>query len=109
ADTTAELPPRLAVTEVRGYPGQARRAAGLLVGVPGVSYASQSLFIAALTALGRHPADYSSSVEAEITATMPAPVAVARLLLRLLATIELNVDRVLPPLCTQLLPDLPLP
>jgi len=105
ADTTAELPPRLAVTEVRGYPGQARRAAGLLAGVFGVSYASQSLFIAALTALGRHPADYSSSVEAEITATMPAPVAVARLLLRLLDTIELNVDGVLRDIDTEFLHD----
>ena len=105
ADTTAELPPRLAVTEVRGYPGQARRAAGLLAGVPGVSYASQSLFSAALTALGRHPADYSSSVEAEITATMPAPVAVARLLLRLLDTIELNVDGVLRDIDTEFLHD----
>src|SRR5207248_10813824 len=37
---TAELPPRLAVTEVRGYPGQARKAAGLLASVPGVSHAS---------------------------------------------------------------------
>lgn len=105
ADTTAELPPRLAVAEVRGYPGQARRAAGLLAGVPGVSYATQSLFIAALTALGRHPADYSSSVEAEITATMPAPVAVARLLLRLLDTIELNVDGVLRDIDTEFLHD----
>jgi hypothetical protein len=57
--TTAELPPRLAVAEVRGYPSQARKAAALLASVPGVSHASQSVFIAALTALGRHPADYT--------------------------------------------------
>ena len=62
--TTAELAPRLAVTEVRGYPGQARRASALLAGVPGVSPASQGTLVAALTALGRHPADYSSSVAA---------------------------------------------
>ena len=61
--TTAELPPRLAVAEVRGYPGQARKAASLLAGVPGVSHASQSVFTAALTALGRHPADYTSGVD----------------------------------------------
>ena len=72
SDTTAELPLRLAIAEVRGYPGQARRAASLLAGVPGVSHASQDEFIAALTALGRHPASYTSGVEAEITATMPA-------------------------------------
>jgi len=50
ADTTAELPPRLAVAEVRGYPGQARKAAALLDAVPGVSRASHGLFTAALTA-----------------------------------------------------------
>jgi CHAD domain-containing protein len=74
--------------------------------VPGVSHASHSVFTAALTALGRHPADYSSSVEAEITATMPAPVAVARLLLRLLDTLELNVDGVLRDIDTEFLHDL---
>jgi CHAD domain-containing protein len=104
--TTAELAPRLAVAEVRGYPGQARRAAGLLASTPGVSHASSSVFIAALTALGRHPADYTSGVDAEITATMPAPVAVARLLLRLLDTIENNVDGVLRDIDTEFLHDL---
>jgi CHAD domain-containing protein len=104
--TTAELPPRLAVAEVRGYPGQARKAAGLLASMPGVSHASQSVFIAALTALGRHPADYASGVDAEITATMPGPVAVARLLLRLLDTVELNVDGVLRDIDTEFLHDL---
>ncbi len=104
--TTAELPPRLAVAAVRGYPGQARRAASLLAAVPGVAHASQSEFTAALTALGRHPADYTSGVEAEITATMPAPVAVARLLLRLLDTLELNVDGVLRDIDTEFLHDL---
>jgi CHAD domain-containing protein len=106
ADTTAELPLRLAIAEVRGYPGQARKAASLLTGLPGVSPASQSVFTAALTALGRHPADYTSSVEAEITATMPASVAVARLLLRLLDTLELNVDGVLRDIDTEFLHDL---
>ena len=106
AGTTAELPPRLAVTAVRGYPGQARRAASLLAAAPGISYASQSVFTAALTALGRHPADYTSGVEAEITATMPGSVAVARLLLRLLDTLELNVDGVLRDIDTEFLHDL---
>ena len=103
--TTAELPPRLAVAYVRGYPGQAHKAAALLAGVPGVAHASQSVFTAALTALGRHPADYTSGVEAEITATMPAPVAVAKLLLRLLDTMELNVPGVLRDIDTEFLHD----
>jgi CHAD domain-containing protein len=106
AATTAELPLRLAIAEVRGYPGQARRASALLAGVPGASYASQGVFTAALTALGRHPADYTSGVDAEITASMPASVAVARLLLRLLDTVEQNVDGVLRDIDTEFLHDL---
>ncbi|HYB48413.1 MAG TPA: CHAD domain-containing protein, partial [Streptosporangiaceae bacterium] len=106
AEVTIGLPLRLAIAEVRGYPGQARKAASLLAGLPGVSHASQSVFTAALTALGRHPADYTSSVEAEITATMPASVAVARLLLRLLDTLELNIDGVLRDIDTEFLHDL---
>ncbi len=106
AGTTAELPLRLAIAEVRGYPGQARRASTLLAGVPGVSSAIQSVFTAALTALGRHPADYTSGVDAEITASMPASVAVARLLLRLLDTLEQNVDGVLRDIDTEFLHDL---
>ncbi len=106
AGTTAELPLRLAIAEVRGYPGQARRASALLAGLPGASYASQSVFTAALTALGRHPADYTSGVDAEITASMPASVAVARLLLRLLDTLEQNVDGVLRDIDTEFLHDL---
>ncbi len=106
AGTTAELPLRLAIAEVRGYPGQARRASTLLAGVPGVSSASQSVFTAALTALGRHPADYTSGVDAEITASMPGSVAVARLLLRLLDTLEQNVDGVLRDIDTEFLHDL---
>ncbi len=106
AGTTAELPLRLAITEVRGYPGQARRACTLLAGVPGVSSASHGVFTAALTALGRHPADYASGVDAEITASMPASVAVARLLLRLLDTLEQNVDGVLRDIDTEFLHDL---
>jgi CHAD domain-containing protein len=106
AGTVAELPLRLAIAEVRGYPGQARRAAALLAGVPGVSHASQSVFTAALTALGRHPAEYTSGVDAEITAQMPASVAVARLLLRLLDTVEQNVDGVLRDIDTEFLHDL---
>ncbi len=106
AGTTAELPVRLVIAEVRGYPGQTRKAASLLAGLPGVSHASQSEFIAALTALGRHPADYYSSLEAEITATMPASVAVARLLLRQLDIMENNVDGVLRDIDTEFLHDL---
>jgi CHAD domain-containing protein len=107
ADTTAaDLPLRLAVTEIRGYPGDARRAAALLAGVPGVSPASQNAFAAALHALGRHPTADTSAVDTQITAQMPASAAVARLLLGLLDTLELNVDGVLRDIDTEFLHDL---
>jgi CHAD domain-containing protein len=104
-DATVELPVRLTIAEVRGYPGQARKAVQLLAGVPGASPARESVFSAAMNALGRHPADYSGGVDAEITARMPASVAVATLLLRLLDTLELNVDGMLRDIDTEFLHD----
>ena len=106
ADQAVPLPPRLAIAEVRGYPGQARRAARLLAETPGVSPARQSVFLDALQALGRHPDDYSNGVTTEITAGMPASVAVATLLLGLLDTLEQNVDGVLRDIDTEFLHDL---
>ena len=105
-DRTVPLPPRLAISEVRGYPGQARRAARLLAGIPGVSPAERSAFLEALHALGRHPDDYSNTPAAEITAQMPAPVAVATLLLGLLDTLEQNVDGTLRDIDIEFLHDL---
>jgi CHAD domain-containing protein len=107
ADTCeADLPVRLAIAEVRGYSGQARRAALLLAEAPGVFPATQSAFAEALQALGRRSGDYSGGVDAEITASMPAPVAVASLLLRLLDTLEQNTDGVLRDIDTEFLHDL---
>jgi CHAD domain-containing protein len=97
-------PARLTVAEVRGYPGQARRVAALLAGVPGVSPARRSVLAEALA--GRPPADYSNAVNAPITAAMPASVAVATILLRLLDTLEQNVDGVLRDIDTEFLHDL---
>ena len=104
--TTAVLPPRVCVADVRGYPSPARRAACLLAAQPGVAHASQSLFAAGLAALGRHPDEQVSGPDAEITGQMPAPTAVARLLLRLLDTLEQNVDGVLRDIDTEFLHDL---
>jgi CHAD domain-containing protein len=107
--TTAELAPRLSVAEVRGYPAQARKAASLLAAVDGVKSVAadqHSVFTAALAALGRHPGDYSNGIDAQITGQLPASVAVARLLLRLLDTLELNVDGVLRDIDTEFLHDL---
>ena len=41
-DQAVPLPARLAIAEVRGYPGQAHRAARLLADVPGVSPAERA-------------------------------------------------------------------
>ena len=66
----------------------------------------QSTFLEALHALGRHPNDYSNGITADITAQMPASVAVATLLLGLLDTLEQNVDGVLRDIDTEFLHDL---
>jgi CHAD domain-containing protein len=107
------LPPRLAITEVRGYGGQARRAAQLIALAPGIEPASSAgggagsgLLEEALRAIGRRPADYSNKVDAPITAGMPAPAAVAAVLLALLDALEVNVDGVLRDTDTEFLHDL---
>jgi CHAD domain-containing protein len=105
-DHAVGLPPRLTIAEVRGYPGQARRATRLLAETPGVSPAPQSTFLEALHALGRRPNDYSGGVTADITAQMPASVAVATLLLGLLDTLEQNVDGTLRDIDIEFLHDL---
>jgi CHAD domain-containing protein len=102
----AALPPRLTITEVRGYAGQARRAARILALSPGVEPATRSLFADALRAIGRRPGDYSNKVDAPITAAMPAQHAAAAILLRLLDTIEANVPGVLHDTDTEFLHDL---
>jgi CHAD domain-containing protein len=105
-DRTVELPVRLAITEVRGYPAQARKAARLLAAAPGVTPAGRTVFAAALAALGRHCDDYSNAVAADITAQLPASVAAATLLLGLLDTLEHNVDGTLRDIDTEFLHDL---
>ncbi|HEX8005298.1 MAG TPA: hypothetical protein VF482_02605, partial [Trebonia sp.] len=61
------LPPRLAITEIRGYPGQARRAAQIVAQVPGVQPASDTVLADALVAVGRRPGDYSNKVDAPVS------------------------------------------
>jgi CHAD domain-containing protein len=102
ADT--ELNPRLSIAEVRGYPAQARRAAGLLAGV--AAPAADPVFLTAATANGRPPGGYTGKVDAAITTAMPARTAVATLLNSLLDTLEQNVDGVLRDIDTEFLHDL---
>jgi CHAD domain-containing protein len=100
------LPPRLTIAEVRGYQGQARRAARLLAAVAGLGPVAEPLFADSLRALGRKPGDYSNKVDAKITAAMPAAGAAATILLRLLDTVEANVPGVLADTDTEFLHDL---
>jgi CHAD domain-containing protein len=103
---TDPLPPRLAIAEVRGYTGQARRAARLLAAVPGVAEGTRSPLADALLVTGRRPGGYSNKVDAAITASMPAAAAVAAILLRLLDTIDANYEGVLADIDTEFLHDL---
>jgi CHAD domain-containing protein len=102
----APLPPRLSIAEVRGYLGQARRAARLVAAVAGVRQADESLYADALRAIGRRPGDYSNKVDADITAGLPAAAAAAAILLRLLDTVDANVAGVLADIDTEFLHDL---
>jgi CHAD domain-containing protein len=103
---TVPLPPRLTIAEVRGYLGQARRATRLIVAVPGIAPAGTLLVADALRAVGRRPGDYSNKVDASISADMPVGAAAAAILLRLLDTIEANVDGTLKDIDTEFLHDL---
>jgi CHAD domain-containing protein len=103
------LPLTLEIAEVRGYPGQARRAAALLADV--ASPATDTDFAAVLVdavaaGQGRQPGGYSGKVDADLTAQMPAVTAVVTLLLHLLDTLEQNVDGVLRDIDTEFLHDL---
>jgi CHAD domain-containing protein len=100
------LPPRLAITEVRGYPGQARRAARIVAQAPGVESADNTILADALAVLGRRPGDYSNKIDAPVSEAMPAAEAIAIILLRLLDTLEVNVSGVARDVDTEFLHDL---
>jgi CHAD domain-containing protein len=102
----APLAPRLTVAAVRGYHGQARRAARMVSLAGGVLPAAEPVFASALRALGRRPGDYSNKAGPDITAGMPAAEAAAVILLRLLDTTEANVPGVLRDIDTEFLHDL---
>src|SRR5580692_6634735 len=102
----AALAPRLAITEVRGYPGAARTAARLLGAAPGIEPATAPTETEALRAVGRRPGDYSNKIDTEINPAQPASQAAATILLRLLDTIEANIAGVLADTDTEFLHDL---
>jgi len=106
-----DTPFRLDVTEVRGYGGSARRARALLdqaFGPVAVGSVAAGPVAAGLLPADtmRRPGDYSGKIDAPITRDMPAPKAVGTIALRLLDTLEQNVDGVLRDLDTEFLHDL---
>jgi CHAD domain-containing protein len=106
APSRARLPPRLTVAPVRGYQAQADRIAAMLARVSGVEPVRAPQLDAALAAVGRHPGDYTGKIDVELTAGMPARLAVAALLLRLLGTLEANVAGTVRDTDTEFLHDL---
>ena len=100
------VPPRVAVTALRGYQPQAQRLAEQLAALPGITDGSASGLEAALAAVGRRPGDYSGKINVQLTPRMPASAALAVLLTSLLDTLEANVNGTIRDLDTEFLHDL---
>ena len=100
------VPPRVAVTALRGYQPQAQRLAEQLAALPGIADGSASGLEAALAAVGRRPGDYSGKINVQLTPRMPASAALAVLLTSLLDTLEANVNGTIRDLDTEFLHDL---
>jgi CHAD domain-containing protein len=100
------VPPRLAVTALRGYQPQAQRLIEQLASAPEVTDAGQSGLEAALAAAGRRPGDYSSKINVWLAPRMPASAAMATVLTALLDTLEANVNGTVRDLDTEFLHDL---
>jgi CHAD domain-containing protein len=102
----AATPPTVAVSPLRGYQAQASKLSDLLALVPGVAPAVHSAFESALQAAGRKPGDYSSKVNVQLAGDMPAALAVATILTRLLDTMQANVPGTIRDIDTEFLHDL---
>jgi CHAD domain-containing protein len=102
----ADLPPRLSVTAVRGYQGQADRIAQCLTAQPGVLPDGLPALDAVLATGGLAPGEYTNKVDVQLSAAMPARLALAAVLLRLLDTLEANVWGTVRDIDTEFLHDL---
>jgi CHAD domain-containing protein len=102
----ADPPARLSLTAVRGYQGQADRIARCLAAQPGVFPGALPALDAVLATAGQAPGDYTNKIDVELTATMPARMALRAVLLRLLDTLEANVAGTIRDIDTEFLHDL---
>ncbi len=102
----APAQPRVAISPLRGYQAQAARLAEVLELAPGVAPAVHSVFESALEAAGRRPGDYTGKLDVQLTGDMPAALAVATVLTRLLDTMHANVPGTTRDIDTEFLHDL---
>jgi CHAD domain-containing protein len=102
----APTPLRIAVSPLRGYQAQASRLADALAEAPGIALASHSTFESALRAAGRRPGDYTSKIDVQLTADMPAALAVCMVLTGLFDTALANVPGTIRDIDTEFLHDL---
>jgi CHAD domain-containing protein len=96
--------PRLAVSALRGYQAQAGRLGSALAAAPGIRPSSGSALDAALAALGTEPAARTGDIQ--LTAGLPAAVAMAAILTALLDAIEANLRGTVGDIDTEFLHDL---
>ncbi|HET7245074.1 MAG TPA: CHAD domain-containing protein [Streptosporangiaceae bacterium] len=103
---TEDPPARLCLTAVRGYQAQADRIAQCLAAQPGMFSGAPPPLDAVLATVGHAPGEYSNKVDVELSATMPARMALAAVLLQLLDTLEANVAGTIRDIDTEFLHDL---
>jgi CHAD domain-containing protein len=104
--STEDPPARLSLIAVRGYQAQADRIAQCLAEQPGMASGTPPPLDAVLATVGRSPGEYSNKVDVELSATMPARMALAAVLLQLLDTLEANVAGTIRDIDTEFLHDL---
>ena len=100
------VPPRVAVTALRGYQPQALRLVERWPGCPGSRTAAGPGSRWRWRRWAARPGDYSGKIDVRLTPRMPASVAIAAVLTALLDTLEANVDGVLRDIDTEFLHDL---
>ncbi|MFM1892587.1 MAG: hypothetical protein RLZ44_1664 [Pseudomonadota bacterium] len=91
-DEPRALLPRVRLIPVRGYAEESAAVARLLREDLELPEAPRALLEEALAAIGRHPGDYSSKLNVRLHGQRRADVALRKICLHLLDTLERNVD-----------------
>lgn len=104
AETAEDGTGLLHVRSLRGYDADADRIAKLLAGVDGLTVATTTPYDDALTNASRKPSDHDKALP--LRPEMPAPMAIATVLLHFAAAIDVNVDGTIAAVDTEFLHDL---